>query len=157
MATESHSAASCSCTHPETCVDRHHGRYLTTIYWPTLEGERARTSEVSGRLDVSPASVTEMFERLAADGLLDYEKHDSVALTRRGEEVARELAWRQCVVRTFFGSEVDAALSPETGYRIGFILPRGGIERFQEYAGVGRCCREPDRDASAYPLGTQIN
>jgi Mn-dependent DtxR family transcriptional regulator len=137
MVAESHTGARCECTRPSTCVDRRRGRYLRAVLLVTLDRDRrVRTGEVSDRLGVSPASVTGMFERLAADGLVDYEKHRGVELTRRGQEVARELVRRQCVVRTFFDAELDVSLPAETGYRMGYVLSDVGIERLRERVGT---------------------
>ncbi|GAA0526452.1 hypothetical protein GCM10008992_28720 [Halorubrum aquaticum] len=86
---------------------------------------------MSDRLDVAPSSVTEMFERLAADGLLRYEKREGVVLTDRGREVALELEARQCAVRTFFRRRTGFDMPLEAGYRIGYVLPDEAIERLR--------------------------
>ncbi|RKD88651.1 metal-dependent transcriptional regulator [Halopiger aswanensis] len=133
MSATRQSGRGCSCIHPETCIDRHQGRYLIAVYRLTRShDERVRTGTVSDRLEVSPASVTEMFDRLESEGLVDYEKQKGVTVTARGEKVARELVRRQRVVRAFFDSELGITLSPETGYRIGFVLPDEGIDRLRK-------------------------
>ena len=76
-----------------------------------------------------------MFVRLDDAGLVDYEKQRGVELTERGGTVARELAWRQCAVRAFFGARLDAELDAGTAYRIGYTLPEQGIERLSELVG----------------------
>lgn len=130
MSATSQSGRSCSCSRPETCIDQHQGRYLIAVYrLARSHDDRVRTGTVSDRLEVSPASVTEMFDRLGSEGLVDYEKRKGVTVTARGEKVARELVRRQRVVQAFFESELGITLSPETGYRIGFVLPDGGIDR----------------------------
>lgn len=132
MTVETRTATGCACLRPERCVPRQHGRYLTTVFRSAFEQTgRVGTGEVSDRLDVSPASVTEMFERLAADGYLDYEKHAGVRLTPRGESVAGELVRRQCAVRTFFEAELGVSVSVETGYRIGYALPQEAVDRLR--------------------------
>ncbi len=67
--------------------------YLKAIYDLTLDQGRASTSQISQRMGVTPASVTGMLKRLAANDppLLDYHKHRGVALTPEGESVALEL------------------------------------------------------------------
>jgi DtxR family Mn-dependent transcriptional regulator len=67
--------------------------YLKAIYELTLDQERASTNEIAQRMGVTPASVTGMLKRLAANDppLLDYHKHRGVALTPEGELVALEL------------------------------------------------------------------
>lgn len=68
-----------------------------------------------------------MVKQLDAAGLVDYEKYRGVEVTARGSAVARELALRRCIVRTFFAAKLDVDLDVETGYRIGYSLPRAGI------------------------------
>jgi len=126
----------CTATHPDHCVDRGPGRYLAAIYWVVGGADRrARPGAIGDRLGVEPASVTEMFVRLDDAGLVDYEKQRGVELTERGGTVARELAWRQCAVRAFFGARLDAELDAGTAYRIGYTLPEQGIERLSELVG----------------------
>lgn len=123
----------CDCTRPSECIGRHPGRYLTAVYWLATDREgRLATGRLSDYLGVSPASVTEMIQKLAAAGLVDHEKHRGSDLTRRGEAVARELAWRQCIVRTFFASNLDFELDADTGYRIGHSVSSAGIRRLRE-------------------------
>jgi DtxR family Mn-dependent transcriptional regulator len=147
MAATTPTATRCGCIDPGDCVDRRAGRYLTAIYWLGGDGrQRVRTSEVSDRLAVAPASVTEMFESLAADDLVDYEKHAGVTLTERGATVASELAYRQCVVRTFFAAELDYEFGAEAGYRFGYTIPGDGVEQLRALVGHdgGRCVRDGD-------------
>jgi len=149
MSAGSRIATTCDCTHPENCVDRQVGRYLLAIYRATLEGDgRARTGEVSDRVGVSPATVTETFERLDADGLVDYEKHRGVDVTERGVVVASDLAVRTCTVRRFFETELGVAIPPTSGYRIGFVLPEAGIEQLRQLVDpeAEGCCHEEGRD-----------
>jgi DtxR family Mn-dependent transcriptional regulator len=67
--------------------------YLKAIYEITVSDERASTNQIAGRMGVTPASVTGMLKRLAANDppLLEYHKHHGVALTPDGERVALEV------------------------------------------------------------------
>lgn len=122
----------CGCVRPTACVDRSAGLYLVIIRRVgTGRDARIRTGEVSDRLDVAPSSVTGMFERLAAAGLLRYEKRTGVILTDRGREIALELEARQCAVRTFFGRRTGFDMPLEVGYKIGYTLPDEAIERLR--------------------------
>lgn len=147
MAATTLTATRCGCSHPGDCVDRRAGRYLTAVYWLADGGrERVSTGAVSDRLGVAPASVTGMFERLAAQALVDYEPHDGVALTERGATVASELAWRQCVVRAFFAAELGLEYGAEDGYRFGYALPGDGVESLRALVDHAPeyCCRDGD-------------
>lgn len=67
--------------------------YLKTIYDLTSSNGRASTNQIAERMGVTPASVTNMIQKLAATDppLLDYRKHRGVKLTTMGEEVALEI------------------------------------------------------------------
>jgi DtxR family Mn-dependent transcriptional regulator len=67
--------------------------YLKTIYELTRSNERATTNQIADRMGVTPASVTNMIQKLAATDppLLDYRKHRGVQLTPEGERVALEI------------------------------------------------------------------
>lgn len=129
MAASTATATRCGCTDPADCVDRRLGRYLTAVHWLAGDRERVRTGAVSDHLGVTPATVTEMFERLATAGLVDYEKRAGVTPTDRGAAVAGELAWRQCVVRQFAESVLGIEVAGGDGYRFGYVLPEGGVQR----------------------------
>jgi len=67
--------------------------YLKAIYEITLSDERASTNQIAERMGVTPASVTGMLKRLAANDppLLEYHKHHGVELTPEGQRVALEI------------------------------------------------------------------
>ncbi len=66
--------------------------YLKVIYDLSDGDQRVGTGQIAEMLNVSPASVTDMFQRLAGDDppLLDYVKHQGVALTEEGKKAALE-------------------------------------------------------------------
>ena len=67
--------------------------YLKHIYALTQGGESASTNALSERLNVKPASVTNMIQKLAAakPALVEYQKHQGVTLTRQGRKAALEV------------------------------------------------------------------
>lgn len=66
---------------------------LKAIYKLSAAGGRATTTELANLLNVTPASVTGMVQRLASDdpSWVDYQKHRGVSLTPEGERVALEI------------------------------------------------------------------
>ncbi len=66
--------------------------YLKVIYDLSVDDQRVGTGQIADLLDVSPASVTDMVQRLAGEDppLLDYVKHQGVALTEEGKKAALE-------------------------------------------------------------------
>ncbi len=67
--------------------------YLKTIYEIVSLHERASTTQIAEVLDVKPASVTGMLQKLAETDppLVAYEKHHGVVLTPNGEKAALEV------------------------------------------------------------------
>jgi Mn-dependent DtxR family transcriptional regulator len=61
----------------------------------------ARVVDIASALKISQASVTNMVQRLAADGLLKYEKYRGLVLTSAGEKVARNIAHRHRLLSDF--------------------------------------------------------
>ena len=67
--------------------------YLKRIYELTEDGGNASTNALSARLNVKPASVTNMIQKLASStpALVEYQKHQGVALTKEGRQAALEV------------------------------------------------------------------
>lgn len=105
MAIDHAQADLCGCVRPTACVDRNGGLYLVTIRRVGTDRDgRIRTGEMSDRLDVAPSSVTEMFERLAAAGFLQYEKRTGVILPTEG--VRLRWSWKHVSVPSERSSSV---------------------------------------------------
>ena len=61
----------------------------------------ARVVDIATSLKISQASVTNMVQRLDADGLLKYEKYRGLVLTTAGETLARNIARRHELLADF--------------------------------------------------------
>ena len=67
--------------------------YLKNIYQLTENGESASTNALAKKLNIKPASVTGMVQKLASakPALVEYQKHQGVTLTREGKKAALEV------------------------------------------------------------------
>ncbi|MCB9110432.1 MAG: metal-dependent transcriptional regulator [Anaerolineales bacterium] len=67
--------------------------YLKRIYELTECGEPASTNDLARELNIKPASVTGMIQKLAAEkpALVEYQKHQGVTLTTSGKRAALEV------------------------------------------------------------------
>lgn len=135
--------------HPEPhreLPNRNAGRYLRIILG-AVDGpdDEVRPINVAERLDVSPASVTEMTTHLSDAGYVDHEPYGGISLTRKGASMARHLQWRQCVFARFFDSTLDVALPASAGYEASFALPAHVLDRAREYVGLACQTRCDDR------------
>jgi Mn-dependent DtxR family transcriptional regulator len=61
----------------------------------------ARVVDIAAALKISQASVTNMVQRLDAEGLLKYEKYRGLILTPAGKNVARKIAHRHKLLTDF--------------------------------------------------------
>jgi Mn-dependent DtxR family transcriptional regulator len=62
----------------------------------------ARVVDIAHALRISQASVTNMIQRLDAEGLLHYEKYRGLVLTTAGETLARNITRRHQLLTDFF-------------------------------------------------------
>lgn len=83
--------------------------YLKTIYDLTSANGRATTNQISERMGVTPASVTNMIQKLSSTEppLLDYRKHRGVKLTPEGEKVALEVIRHHRLLEVFLHQTLD--------------------------------------------------
>ncbi|HEX6270357.1 MAG TPA: metal-dependent transcriptional regulator [Anaerolineales bacterium] len=67
--------------------------YLKNIYELTESGENATTNALAAKLNIKPASVTGMVQKLASakPALVEYQKHQGVTLTKEGKKAALEV------------------------------------------------------------------
>jgi Mn-dependent DtxR family transcriptional regulator len=61
----------------------------------------ARVVDIASALKISQASVTNMVQRLDAEGLLKYEKYRGLVLTAAGKTLARKIAHRHRLLTDF--------------------------------------------------------
>jgi Mn-dependent DtxR family transcriptional regulator len=61
----------------------------------------ARVVDIAAALKISQASVTNMIQRLDAEGLLKYEKYRGLILTAAGKTLARKIAHRHKLLTDF--------------------------------------------------------
>ena len=61
----------------------------------------ARVADIARSLNISQASVTNMIQRLDAEGLLNYEKYRGLVLTTAGETLAKNITRRHRLLTDF--------------------------------------------------------
>lgn len=75
--------------------------YLESLYWLGEAGIDRTPINLARAMQVSPPSVTEMVGRLGREGLVSRGPNKRIALTTRGEEVARHVVSRHRLVEAF--------------------------------------------------------
>lgn len=72
--------------------------YLEQIHRLIGSKGYARMADIAAALEIAPASVTTMIQRLDAEGLVVYEKYRGVVLTSKGQDIAEEVVKRHEVL-----------------------------------------------------------
>ena len=95
-------------------------RYLDALYALHMGGEPIRTTAIAKELDLSPASVTEMVQRLAAEGYVNYERYHGVRMTPKGVAAATDVLRRRRLLQVFLINVLglDLDLAREESHRI---------------------------------------
>ncbi len=75
--------------------------YLEQILNLITEKGYARVIDIANNLDISQASVSNMVQRLASEGLVTYEKYRGMALTPAGEKIAQAIIQRHETLSSF--------------------------------------------------------
>src|ERR1035441_4913844 len=82
--------------------------YLKVIY--VLSGEatgRIANQAIANRLEINPATVTEMLHRLRDKRLIEYSRTDGARLTRVGKDLATKVVRKHRLWETFLVQKMD--------------------------------------------------
>ena len=84
--------------------------YLKTIYHHTeWQADRITPSQLAAELGLAPSSVTEMVQKLAAQGLVTHRPYGPISLTSAGEHRAASIIRRHRLIETWLVREFGYA------------------------------------------------
>ncbi|MDW5563517.1 MAG: metal-dependent transcriptional regulator [Methanomassiliicoccus sp.] len=120
--------------------------YLACIYDLTREVGSVKTTAIAAKLDLTPASVTEMTQKLAAEGYLNYEKYKGVTLTSKGRKVAERIKRRHRLLERFLVDIVgmQKEQSHQEAMKLEHNVSDGTVEVINQILNYPTCC--PDGD-----------
>ena len=79
--------------------------YLKTVYNLSKNKEEVvTTTEISQKLDVAPASVTEMLKKLAEEGYIKYSPYHGSTLTEKGLKEAQKITRKHRLLESFLSN-----------------------------------------------------
>ncbi len=76
--------------------------YLEAIYLICQDQGEARSKEIMNRLGVSGPSVTEALQLLSEKGYVNYAPYETITLTAKGTNIAKDILHRHETLRDFF-------------------------------------------------------
>jgi len=84
--------------------------YLEAIYSYNEKGEPAKNSDLAKRLKVAPPSVTQMVQKLAEEGLVEYTPYKGAILTGRGTAQAQKVVRKHRLLERFLHDVLGISL-----------------------------------------------
>jgi DtxR family Mn-dependent transcriptional regulator len=78
--------------------------YLKTVYSLSKNGEIVSNIDISQKLDVAPASVTEMLKKLADEGYIKYSPYHGSSLTEKGVKEAQKVTRKHRLLESFLSN-----------------------------------------------------
>jgi DtxR family Mn-dependent transcriptional regulator len=127
--------------------------YLKAVYALAGEEGRASTNDLAQELGVSPASVTGMIQKMAAQdpALLDYQKHHGVALTEQGLKAALQIIRHHRLIEMFLHEALGFSWDEvhEEAERLEHVISKRLEERIAESLG------DPTHDPHGDPIPTK--
>lgn len=138
--------------------------YVELVYDLQKNEKRVHTNDIASALDINPASVTEIFQKLSDEGYIDYEKYGGATLTQKGKKIARATKNRHNTLKEFLillgvdkitaeedACEMEHILHPDTmNIIVKFVevVKKCGVtplwlERLREYVKTGKLSKCP--------------
>jgi DtxR family transcriptional regulator, Mn-dependent transcriptional regulator len=127
--------------------------YLKAIYDISEQYGRASTSRIADQLDINPASVTGMLQKMAQEDppLVTYKKHQGVTLTSEGERAALEIVRHHRLIEQFLHEILGYSWDEvhEEAERLEHVISEDMERRMAAVLG------NPTRDPHGHPIPTQ--
>ena len=122
--------------------------YLAAMAQLVAEKGSARVRDMATALSVHKSSVTAALKALSEKGLVDYAPYEIATLTSQGQEVARRIAQRHEVIRSFLVDvlAVDEGMAEANACRLEHDLDREVLERVRLFAEFVKRCPHCGRE-----------
>ncbi|XHH08839.1 MAG: DtxR family transcriptional regulator [Candidatus Bathyarchaeia archaeon] len=78
--------------------------YLKTVYSLSKNGDIVNNTDISQKLDVAPASVTEMLKKLSDEGYIKYSPYHGSILTDKGIKEAQKITRKHRLLESFLSN-----------------------------------------------------
>ncbi len=134
----------------ETTLTQSIQDYLKHIYELTEDGGVASTNDLAARLNIKPASVTGMIQKLASaqPSLVEYQKHQGVTLTPEGRRAALEVIRHHRLLETYLVAKLGYSWDEvhDEACRLEHVISEDFEQRIAEALG------NPERDPHGDPI-----
>ena len=107
--------------------------YLEIIYQQLEVSKKIKAVDISKKLGISRASVTEALQKLAQRGYIVYEKNSPIELTEIGEKIAKEVILKHNILCDFFTEvlKVEKEEAEINACRIEHVITEKAFEKIK--------------------------
>lgn len=115
--------------------------YVELVYDLQKGKERVHTNDIASALNINPASVTEILQKLSREGHIDYEKYGGATLTEKGKRIARETKKRHDTLKEFLVLlGVDKKIADEDACEMEHILHPSTMDTVIKFVEIVKYC-----------------
>ena len=109
--------------------------YIETVYSILQVENKVKAIDVSKKMNVSRASVTEALQKLEQLGLINYGHYGSISITETGVKKAKEIIKKHETLSTFFEKVlgVKHELAEETACKIEHVIGKEVLEKLKKH------------------------
>jgi DtxR family Mn-dependent transcriptional regulator len=108
--------------------------YVELIYILEKKKDKVHTNDVADVFSISPASVTEIFQKLSEEDYIIYEKYTGVKLTPKGKKIAVETKRKHDTLKSFLMIlGVSEHIADEDACKIEHITHPETMKRFRKF------------------------
>lgn len=76
--------------------------YLKEIFLMEESGEEVKTTKLAKKLQVKPASITDMVKKIALMGFISYKPYHSIKLTKKGKRIVMKILRKHRLLEKLF-------------------------------------------------------
>jgi len=122
--------------------------YIEAIYHIIAEKQVARGKDITARLNVSGASVTEALRSLSKKGLINYAPYEVITLTDTGRTTAEDVVRRHNALKKFFVEvlAIDDDTAEQGACKIEHTAPTEIIDRMVDFIRFLEVCPRGGKD-----------
>ena len=116
--------------------------YLETILQLNREKGAIRVKNIAKKMGVKMPTVTNMLKTLNEKGLIDYEKHEYLELTRTGLKVGKEIERRHNGIRSFLTEilKLDPVMADEEACKMEHGMSSETLARLTKFIEFVQSC-----------------
>jgi len=115
--------------------------YVELVYDLKKGKQLVHTNDIASALNINPASVTEIFQKLSDEGYINYKKYSGATLTRKGEKVALETKDRHDKLTEFLLIlGVEEKIAEEDACEMEHILHPDTMDMIIKFVKVVKLC-----------------